>query len=103
LPVLLWAVSVEVAAAPDVRARTNSGTIGIEVANLQDQLENGLRARLPQEFAFLRRVVTMVERNQLPLPLVVSTFHWARRQPTHPFPHFVRALRIRAGRLGIEI
>ena len=75
----------------------------IEVANLQDQLENGLQARLPGEFAFIARVVEMVEANQLPLELVKSTFQWARRKKPYPFPYFERALRLRAAKLGIQI
>ncbi len=81
----------------------SGGSIAIEVADLQDQLESGLRARLPAEFAFIRRVVNLVETDRLPLDLVVSTFQWARRHKRYPFPYFERALRTRAARLGIAI
>lgn len=76
------------------------------VAGLQQQLENGLQARLPREFQFIARVVALVQQKKLPLPLVQSTFVWARRQVTgrkYPFPYFERALRIRAKRIGVEI
>jgi hypothetical protein len=74
-----------------------------EVADLQDQLENGLRARRPAEVAFIQRVVTLVRQDRLPLPLVVSTYRWAQSKYRQPFPYFVRALRIRAARIGVRI
>jgi hypothetical protein len=83
-----------------------SGTgwaIGVKSANLQQTLESGLRARRPEEFAFLRRVVTMVEQDQLPLNLVRSTFDWARHKRPFQYPYFERALKLRAARLGIVV
>ena len=71
--------------------------------DLKEQLEFGLRARRPSEFAFIQRVVTMVKANQLPEKLVKSTFQWARHKKPYPFPYFERALRIRAAKLGIQI
>ena len=64
-------------------------------ATLQDELEKGLRARRPEEFAFLRRVVKLVEDGQLSLELVRGTFDWARRRrPIVPYPYFERALKL---------
>lgn len=86
--------------------RFQSRTAAAKVADLKEQLEAGLKARLPADFAFIQRVVTMVENDQLPLELVKSTFQWARKKAkyrNYPFPYFERALRIRAGRLGIQI
>ncbi len=79
---------------------------GVEVANLQQQLESGLKARRPEEFAFIQMVVTKVANNQLPLDLVKSTFLWARKNPDakeYPFVYFERGLRERAKKLGITI
>jgi len=75
----------------------------VEVADLQEQLENGLQARLPAEFAFIARVVMKVEQNQLPLELVKGTFQWSRGKKPYPFPYFERALRLRAAELGIQL
>ncbi len=74
-----------------------------EVANLKEQLEGGLRTRRPVEFAFVARVVTLVEADKLPLSLVKSTFQWSRRKKPFPFPFFERAMRSRAARLGVTI
>jgi hypothetical protein len=71
-------------------------------ASLKDQLEKGLKARRPQEFAFIARVVTLVEQGILPRTLVDSTFLWAR-SARHPFQYFERGLRVRARRLGIPL
>jgi hypothetical protein len=75
-------------------------------ASLQEILETGLKARLPREFRFIERVVEMVNDGDLPLELVMSTFHWARkktRYKKHAFPYFEHGLRIRAARQGIAI
>ncbi len=81
-------------------------TLAIEVADLQQQLEKGLRARRPEEFKFVKLVVTMVGNNTLPLPLVKGTFLWAKKKALttpYPFPYFERALRVRAAKQGITI
>jgi len=73
---------------------------------LKDQLEKGLKARFPQEFAFINTVVTMVESGQLPRDLVLSTFFWVRKnkyQKKYMVPYFERILRARAAEQGITI
>jgi hypothetical protein len=102
LSVILACASVSAGAVqgPAVRAERDSG---IKLANLQDQLTFGLRARLPSEHAFIAMVVRRVEAGDLPLDLVVGTFHWARRKRPYPFPYFEHALRLRAARQGIPL
>ena len=81
-------------------------TIETNVADLHQQLKSGLKARRPLEFAYIARVVTMVENNQLPLDLVMSTFIWTRQNPQakeYPFVYFQQALRERAKRIGITV
>ena len=78
------------------------GTSG-ERVTLQKQLETGLKARRPQEFAFIKRVVQMVEHNQLPRQLVEETFVWARKKKRYPYVYFERALRVRASNIGIRV
>ena len=77
---------------------------GVDVADLKDQLKNGLRVRRAGDLAFIDTVVEKVEQGRLPLSLVKSTFQWARTKMTrYPFPYFAKALRIRAGKLGIKL
>ena len=81
-------------------------TIEANVADLQQQLESGLKARRPEEFEFIAKVVTMVGNDTLPLDLVMSTFLWTRKNPKareYPFVYFQRALRERAMKLGITV
>lgn len=81
-------------------------TISANVADLKQQLESGLKARRPQEFAFIATVVEMVSNDHLPLDLVMSTFIWTRQNPRakeYPFVYFQRALRERAKKLGITV
>lgn len=75
-----------------------------QVANLKDTLEKGLKARRPEEFQFIARVVKLVEEGQLPLPLVLGTFKWARSRSSHiPYPYFKRGLQERAARIGVRV
>ena len=79
---------------------------GVQVANLQETLENGLKARLPQDFAFIEHVVGMVEDGELPIELVKSTFNWVREKrgnKTYLVPYFEQALKLRAAKLGITV
>jgi hypothetical protein len=64
-------------------------------------LEAGLKARRPQEFAFLGRVADKLEDGSWPRSLVESTSFWARRQGRYPFVYFEADLRRRAGRIGV--
>ncbi len=75
---------------------------GIEI-DLKDQLERGLQARLPVEFQYVDQIALLVKQQQLPLELVISTFHYARHKRPYPIQYFHRALMIRAQRLGIAI
>jgi hypothetical protein len=72
--------------------------------SLKDTLEKGLKARRPQEFEFIARVVAKVDAHQLPRKTVESTFLWARkkRQP-HAFQYFQRAIQLRASKLGVAL
>lgn len=80
------------------------GDVGEDgVASLKDQLQDGLQARLPREFAFVDHVVKLVNEGKLPRSLVDSTFLWARPKKPYPFPYFERALRIRAARIGVAL
>lgn len=79
---------------------------GASPPTLQEELEKGLKARRPEEFEFIARVVQMVEKKQLPLDLVNSTFQWARKRTRferYPCVFFERALRLRAAKLGIDL
>lgn len=77
-----------------------------DVAGLKDQLEKGLKARLPADFRFIRRVVALVEIGTLPRELVDSTFLWVRNNRgsrQYLVIYFERILRMRAAKRGIAI
>ncbi len=76
---------------------------GAVVGDLQDQLVVGLKVRRPVDLAFIARVVTLVEDDELPMALVLSTYQWARPKTPRPYPYFERGLRIRAARIGVAI
>lgn len=74
--------------------------------DLKDMLRAGLKARRPVEFAFIDKVVDLVEDGKLPYEMVVSTFHWARKNAKYkkyPFPYFEWALRERAKKIGVKL
>ena len=79
-------------------AQSGPGTPG--VASLQQTLEDGLKARTPEEFAFIATVVDKVNAGELPVKLVDTTFQWARRK-SHPMQFFEQGLRARAKKAGI--
>jgi hypothetical protein len=87
----------------DASSASTGAAMAAEVADLQEQLEDGLKARLPREFAFIDRVVALVREGRLPLDLVKGTFQWARSKRPYPFPYFERGLRLRAAKLGITL
>jgi hypothetical protein len=75
-----------------------------EIAELKEQLKNGLLVQRPEDQAFVDHVVIMVEQNRLPMELVKSTFQWARRKKKpYPFPYFRKGLEIRAAEIGVKI
>ncbi len=94
-----------------VLALTSSQTISpvaraAKTANLKDQLEKGLKARRPEEFAFLAKVVSRVANDTLPRSLVDSTFLWARKKGTgriRPYQYFESGLKLRAKRIGVNL
>ena len=80
-----------------------ASNVGVQIADLRQQLEAGLQVWRPEDVAFINRVVVMVRRGQLPLEMVKSTFAWARTKESYPFLHFQYALRTRAAKAGIRI
>ena len=87
-------------------AAQQQGEGAVIIPNLQDTLEKGLKARLPQDFAFIEHVVEMVNDGELPVTLVTSTFQWVRTNrgnKVYLVPYFEQALKFRAAKLGISI
>lgn len=82
---------------------THGEVISADVADLQDQLESGLRARRSEEFAFLARVVLFVEQGKITRQLVVETFQWAKEKKPFPYPYFERAMILRAAKRGVKL
>lgn len=85
--------------------------LAAEQPSLQDRLKKGLRARTPQEFGFLDRVVDSVEDRELPEVLVNRVFFWSRRKAARhegvrrrrPMVYFQPALTKLAARIGIDL
>lgn len=74
------------------------------VLGLEDRLKTGLKARRPEENAFLEEVARLVRSGELPVKLVDSTYLWAlQRQQKYPYPLFERAIRIQASRIGVDL
>lgn len=72
--------------------------------DLRVQLRDGLKASRDAEYAFVDRVVLMVEEKRLPLDMVDAMYTYARnRNPRIPFPYFERSLRLVAAQKGIRI
>ena len=78
-----------------------------DVASLQDTLEKGLKARFPEDFAYIRKVVKLVDDGVLTRSLVLGTFDWVRKtkvgKKKYLVPYFAQALKQRAAKEGIDI
>ena len=89
-----------------LHANDISSPTAADVAGLKDTLEKGLRAQLPQDLAFIAKVVTMVNNNELPVDVVIGTYNWVRKNRSYKkymMPYFQQVLRSRAAQLGIQI
>jgi hypothetical protein len=71
--------------------------------DLTTQLEKGLYARRPSEFASVAKVVALVESGALPRSMVDSSFLWARKKPSKRLQYFQFALTEQARKAGIPI
>lgn len=76
------------------------GVVGLD---LQTQLEKGLLARRPIDFAYIAQIVELVEDGKLPRRLVTSTFAWAKNMPTRQLQYFQFALQARSRKLGVQL
>ena len=84
-------------------------TFGVSrTPSLRTRLETGLRARRPQEFAFIDLVVDLVNLRVLPRRIVDVSFLWARRRADergvrYPMPYFQFAVTTLASRAKIRL
>ena len=74
-----------------------------DIADLEEQLKNGLLARAPNELEFISKVVGLVEAKTLDVATVKAAFQYAVPKKPRPFPFFQRALQILAKQKGIDI
>ena len=72
--------------------------------SLKNVLAKGLKARRPEEFAFVDRVVKLVNHGRLSREMVESTFLWARRRAT-TFRSSISSggLKVRAHDAGVNL
>lgn len=82
---------------------TSTPMPGLTIADLEQQLKSGLKARRPLEFEFIKTVVQKVQDDELPIDLVQSAFLWAKRRQPFPYPYFERGLKERASRAGYDV
>jgi hypothetical protein len=93
-----WSLSESTGYCTDPPPALSGG--GVSDLDLQGQLEKGLKARRPVEFAYIAQIVQLVERDELPRELVDSTFVWARKKRTKRLQYFQFALQARASQRG---
>jgi len=70
-----------------------------------DTIQAGLRTADPNEEAYIRYIVTLVEQGRLPRAMVEATFQWARRSAPYPkkFQYFKHGLITQARTIGIDL
>lgn len=75
-----------------------------DVPKLQETLERGLYARLPEQYEFIAKVVLLVKQDKISPKLVYSTFQWSREYDKgRRYYYFEAAMRKRASDLGVKI
>ena len=95
---------------PESQAGRNNGSQGRKLS-LTAQLQLGLKATTKADFAFIDKVVALVDQGKLPRRLVDSTFLWARQRAKkhrgprrlRPMVYFVPGLTFRARALGVAL
>jgi hypothetical protein len=81
-----------------------TSTSGVQVATLEQQLINRLKATTEDRQAYIRLVVQKTETGELETARVIGIERYAiRRNPNYPFPYFERAMRHEASKLGIYL
>ena len=70
-----------------------------------DTIRAGLRTADPNEVAYVRYIVTLVEQGRLPRAMVEATFQWARRSAPYPkkFQYFKHGLITQARTIGVDL
>ena len=76
---------------------------GVAGLTLKTQLQKGLKARRPVEFAYIDQIILLVEQGDLPRSLVTSTYLWAQRMPSRQLQYFQFALQTRAKNLPVKL
>lgn len=72
--------------------------------DLKKQLETGLKARKPTDFAYIADVVTKVENGTIPRKLVDQAFLYARgRSKKYPLVYFQFSLKELSRKTGISL
>ncbi len=98
----LWVLAAGDASAASPPPPLNGG--GVSGLNLQTQLEKGLKARRPVEFQYIDQIMKLVEAGTLPVPLVETTYGWARKQPgNRQLQYFQFALQARVKAAGLNV
>lgn len=88
---------------------TRSGQAAIDTDNLDElelTLKTALRARRPEDVAFIAKAVALVRNGTLPRELVEAAFVWVQKKKykeRYPAIWFERSLRALATRQGIAI
>lgn len=76
---------------------------GVAGLTLKTQLEKGLKARRPVEFAYIDQIIKLVESGELPRSMVTSTYLWAQRRSSRQLQYFQFALAARAKKLNVKL
>lgn len=75
-----------------------------QIADLREQLMNGLRVVRPEDRLFVERVVQLVQQRRLKRSLVNYTYKLSiERRPDNPVSYFRRVLTVLAARQGVQI
>jgi len=93
LVLMLVCLSIMAGTLSTSTSQAKQTSTGAQVASLKQQLEFGLKARRPSEFAFINKVVTAVGQKKIPIRDVYAYFKWARKKRPYQMPYFEFGMR----------
>jgi hypothetical protein len=100
----LFAVALPAADKPTTQAPLGNGSGLPDSFDLKKQLELGLKARRPSDFAYIERIVDKVNDGTLPRKLVDQAFLYARgRSKQYPIVYFQFTLKELTKKAGVPL
>mgnify|MGYP001350173221 CR=1 FL=1 len=100
----LMVVTLAPAAYGQITAPRVTSANGPQVATLEEQLINRLRATTEEQQAYIRLIVTKTEQGQFDQGRILAIERYSiKKNPRFPFPYFERVMQFESQRTGVYL